>query len=474
MKVNESTQSARWAIGLTTSLCSAIFISLWAGDITNAWLSCYISTIALSCTYLWMHRRNLVSLSSVFVGLSLIAITLPAVPYLVFDLEPPSSFYPSLFLNSLGLLLFVSFAFYLSPYRGLYQPSPKLFAARHWATFVYINGLICFFTFPLVILAITKAGAWSYLLGDRSGDFDRIASMKGLGPLMIFSVVNVMALLFWAAGSWLKGRKWRVLVVVALVLFFNGFTGGRQNLIAFFLGALVLYSVIKGLNKRGLAFVLLIGTIIVFMKVLRVGGNAEEAILPWYVTFFLQFVGDFDSVNNVSVLIDYIGQHDYFGFFHIWSNILVYVPRELFPSKPHDIGGLYLNTFLFPGVYLGADGGTGLALGFQGLMYAAYGIPTLVMGNLVLAFSLGRADRQVSSRLHLSKPGYFLVAYIFLMGQSIITYREGFYSFLNTAFYVSVYYFFFKSIQLIITFHESSISSRPLEAPRGKEYSAII
>lgn len=443
---------------------SFVFSLLWSLGMNETWVSCYVITVLLSLTFLWTHRHNLLSLSGIFIGLSLIAISLPAFPYLIFDLEPVSGFYDSIYLNSLGQMFFVTLAFYLSPSKSLYKPETLLFKNTEWKKFTRINGKICLITLPIVILTITQAGAWGYLLGDRSGEFDRIASMKGLGPLMIFSVINMMALFFWACGNWLNGKKAKTIIIVILLLFINGFTGGRQNIIAFFLGALIIHIAISSLNKKTLFFIPAIGLLIVFMKMFRVTGPSDVAEFPWYIGLFLQFAGDFDSLNNVSTLVEYTHQHGFFGFYHIWSNILVYVPRELFPGKPHDLGVLYLNTYLFPGVYLGADGGTGLALGFQGVWYAVYGLPTLLLGNLLLALTLTWADRRFHRRLHHAKPGLFLVAYIFLIGQSVITYRDGFYSFLNAFLYVGIYYLILIFIQSTTKQNATTSPSRPLES----------
>lgn len=444
-------------------LASFVFSVLWTWDSAEAWLSCYATAVAFSCLFLWTHRRNLISLSGIFVGLSLIAITLPAVPYLVFDVESVSSLHASIFLNSLGQLYFLTLALFFVPSRSVHRADSLLFRGSRWANFTRVNGLICLITLPLVLLAITKAGAWGYLQGDRSGDFDRIASMKGLGPLMIFSVINILALFFWASGTWLRGQRWRAFMVVALILFLNGFTGSRQNYIAFFFGAAFIYIALNGFGRKVFLFLPIVGLVIVLMKILRAGSSDSVSEWPWYVMLFLHFAGDFDSLNNGSVLIDYARQHGFFGLYHIWSNILVYVPRELFPSKSHDLGTLYLNTYLFPGVYLGAEGGTGLALGFQGLWYAVYGLPTLLLGNLLLALSLSWADRSVYVKLHKDAPGLFLVAYIFLIGQSIITYRDGFFSFLNTFLYVGIYYVFYIFIQSVTKRHATISSPRPLE-----------
>lgn len=404
-------------------------------------------------------------MNGIFAGLSLIAITLPALPYLVFEFEPHPDFYASILLNSLGQLFFVTLLLFIAPSRSLHCDNSQLFRGQRWASFAHTNGLLCLATFPFVLLAITMAGAWGYLLGDRSGDFDRIASMKGLGPLMIFSVINILALFFWASGTWLQGKKWRVFIVATLLLFLNGFTGGRQNIIFFFIGALIFHVALRGFSKKTLLSIVVIGFAIVFMKIFRVSDPGNNLEVPWFVSFFLHFTGDFDSLNNVSVLIEHVRENGFFGFYHIWSNILVYVPRELFPDKPHDLGGLYLNSYLFPGVYLGAEGGTGLALGFQGTWYAAYGLSTLLMGNLLLAVSFTWADRRIYRKVHQDAPGVFLMAYIFLIGQSVITYRDGFYSFMNTGLYICIYFVLFKLIQSMGKRHATIGPPRHLEAP---------
>lgn len=464
---------ARLTPSWAAALASLFFTVLWAMGIAGGWVGCYTTAILISLLFLRTHRRNLLSLSGIFVGLSLIAITLPAAPYLLFELEPAPGFHASIFLNSLGQIYFVTLALILVPRRSLYCSDSQLFQGARWVRFVRANRLICLITTPFVFLAITQAGAWGYLFGDRSGDFDRIASLKGFGPLMIFSIINVMALFFWVSGIWIQGKKWLAFTLAVFFLFLNGFTGGRQNLISFFLGGLIIYLALNGFNKKTLFLVPFIGLAIVFMKAFRVSGTDNVLDMPWYVNFFLQFAGDFDSLNNDSVLIEYTREHGFFGFYHIWSSILIYLPRDLFPWKPHDLGGLYLNTYLFPGVYLGAEGGTGLAIGFQGIWYAVYGIVTLLLGNCLLAISLSWIDRRVYRYLHYAVPGLFLVTYIFLIGQSVIIYRDGFYAFLNAGLYVSIYFIFYK-FTLTLTKNNANIGSQGhLDKTRGKELTAI-
>lgn len=444
-------------------LASFIFSTLWVVENDKFWMSCYTSALVFSTLYLWTHRRNLISLSGLFVGISLIAITLPAVPYLVFELEARPGFHASIFLNSLGQIYFVTLALILSPSRSLYCLNSGMFVGQSWDRFVHINRIICLSTLPMVLIVISVAGGWGYLFGDRSGSFDRVASMKGLGPLMLFSVINVMALFFWVLALWLKGQKWRAVLIATLVLFLNGFTGGRQNLIGFLFASLLFHVALNGYKNKVLLYAIAAGLCIIFMKVFRV---AEDSGLdfPWYVMFFLQFAGDFDSLQNDSVLVEYTTDYGFFGFYHIWSNIMVYLPRDLFPWKPHDLGSLYLNTYLFPGIYLGSEGGTGLALGFQGVWYAAYGLSTLALGNLILSVALGWADRRIYRKIHQHAPSVFVVAYIFIMGQSIIIYRDGFYVFLNAGVYVGFYYVIYKFIRSMVKENAVIGAPRHLEA----------
>lgn len=460
--VYRSSQFHRNMSVVAGALAVVFFSIFWALNLQNVWATCYASALALSVLFLWTHRHNLISLSAIFVGLSMIALTLPAVPYLLFGIEATPSLHASIFLNSLGQIYFLVFAEIFAPTRSLHCRKSQLFSGSHWSNFVRVNGLICLITTPFVVLTITAAGAWGYLIGDRSGDFDRIASMKGLGPLMIFSVINVTALFFWACGTWLKGRRLVAFIVVILMLFLNGFTGGRQNLIAFFFCALLIQVAIGGFNKKTFFVIPFIGLIIVFMKILRVSDSDGQLDTPWIIDFFLHFAGDFDSLNNDSALIDYVNKNGFFGFYHIWSNILIYIPREIFPAKPHFTGTLFLNMHLFPGVYLGAEGGTSLVLGFQGVWYAVYGLATMMFGNILLATSFGWADRVVYKKLHESSPGFFIVAYTFLIGQSIITYRDGFYSFLNTIVYTFIFFIFYKLINSLIKIYAITRASRPL------------
>lgn len=441
-----------------------VFLASYVMDGASAWPQCY--GLALICVflYLWQFRRNLFSTTTIFVLLSVVAITFPVVPYLVFDLEFGSYFYDSIYINTLGLYFFLAFAVLLSPTISP-QANPKEFLKSvEWERFFKINQRICIFTFPFVLVAITVAGAWGALLSLQDSSFDRIASMKGLGPLMIFSVMNVVSAFFWAVGLFTRHKQLRAIALLLFILFVNGFTYGRGNLIFVFFGSLLFYLALRGVSLKVIIAAALGGIFIILLKVTRGG---EQLDLPWQLMFFLHFAGDFDSLNNSVTLIEYTKQNGFFGLYHIWSNLLVYIPREIFPGKPHDLGGLYLNTFLFPGVYLGAEGGTGLALGFQGIWYAVAGLPSLVIGNLLLAWILCSCDRAFKRKVKIGKPSLMLIAYIMLIGQSIILYRDGFYAFMNVGFYIACYWAMYKIFSSTRGLHETASASRPLASARG-------
>lgn len=429
-----------WSLVFIT--LGTFFTLLYAVEGASAWRFCYAFALFSAGFYLWKFRGNFFSLASIFVALSFIAISFPVVPYLFFDLGYNQYFFDSIYINSLGIFFFLAVSFLKSPTRIPKASASQFLISPAWKRFYRINSKICLISFPFVLWAITLAGAWGAFFNLENSGYDRVASMKGMGTLMIFSVINITSAFFWAQGLWVRGKKIRAVILLAFFVFINGFTNGRGNLIFVFFAALLFYMVVRGMNRKILIGAFFGGLLIILMKLTR--GYAGVSDYPWMLQFFLHFAGDFDSLNNGTALIEYTRQHGFFGLYHIWSNILIYIPRELYPNKPHDIGGLYLNTYLFPGVYRGAEGGTGLSLGFQGIWYAVAGLPSLIFGNLVLGWSLSLFDRLFARYVAIGEPKAFLIAYIMLIGQSVIIYRDGFYAFLNVAFYMCIYWMFVK------------------------------
>lgn len=442
----------RFIFGTITLLLTVLFtVAYFSHPSDEWWVWCYTSSIILSLIFLWLARANLLTLSPIFITIYLVAIVFPAIPYIVFDLEAVRSFHESVFLNALGLMAYLLMSFYLFPVKTIRVLAPDDLYQIKWQGFFHINQRIFVWTLPIVLFVVIYSGGWRvFYLGFDSNvsGFDRMSTLRGMGTLMIFSYLNIYSGTFLTIGYWIRARKKRAVALAIFFLTLNGFTGGRAGVIWFFMAILLFYGIRKGVNWRIVSLGLLGGFGIIMMKLFRSSVGHND--LPWQIALFAQFSGDFDSLNNVSALLEYVNRSSaYTGFYHIWSNILVFIPRFLLVDKPYDIGGLYLNTLVFPGIFLGAQGGTGFSFGVAGVFFAAAGIITLVFGCASLALITCWFDRNLAKVVNYDGPSQFLILYLMLLGQVVVLYRDGLYALMNMLFFYVCYrivYLFFQRI----------------------------
>jgi hypothetical protein len=236
------------------------------------------------------------------------------------------------------------------------------------------------------------------------------------------------------------------ILLLFLSLFLNGFTHGRNNLITTIFFFLFAYGIRKGFSIKSFTYFVLVGILIVFYKITR-GISAVD--YTGLVLFFGHFAGDFDTLMNTGKVIEYCESVEFPGFFHIWSLLLIYIPRFFFSDKPHIIGGLHLSDLVFPGVYLGAEGGTGYSVGMPATLFAVSGLGSMIVGIGILAFILYVYDLLLHrwSRDQ-ATPNFFLLHYLFLLSGVVILYRDGFYAFMNALFYSLVAWFFYNLVAL--------------------------
>lgn len=438
-----------FSIALIIFWCGILF---WVGyrcAPLEYWWYCYGAALACGSGFLVWRRRSFFTLSSVFVVLCLIGLTLPVVPFLFFGVDA-LDLRRSIYVNSLGLIFFVAMALLASPSTAPRWQGDAFLTTPEWTAFFAANRRIFWITIPGVLLAITLSGGWQAYLGLDEGGFDRIASLKGMGPLMIFSFVNVFSAGFYAIWLWTKDRAVVAMSLVVFTTLLNGFTYGRGNLIMISMMFLTFYGLRQGFSLKALLVTLIAGIGIVLLKVTRIGMGVDSGpeVSP-LLAFSMQFAGDFDPVNNVAQLIDYVSTNGYPGFYHIWSTILIYVPRVLFPGKPQDIGGVHLTTLVFPGVYLGAEGGTTFTFGAVGVWYAVAGMTTMVCGLVLQSVVLGVMERIFVSWSQICRrPTAGMVVYLLAIGQVIIMYREALYPLVNVVFYFACYWIMYLIVKM--------------------------
>jgi hypothetical protein len=414
------------------------------------WTYCYISALACGTIFLVRRRESFFTLSSIFIVLSIIGLTLAVGPSLFFDVGV-IDLRLSIYLNSLGIIFFVAAALLASPYRVLrFATGWRALEKPAWLVFFKVNWRIFLFTLPGVLLVITLSGGWSvFSMSLQDSGFDRTASLKGMGPLMIFSSLNVLSGILCGIGLWVRGWKIVSILFVFSLITLNSFTYGRGNLIALVTICLTFYGLSRGFSLKAIAAILFSGVGIVLLQVLRAfGSDKEDYGYSSILVLLNKFAGDFDTVINTSQLIDYVEQNDYFGMYHIWSTVYQFIPRFVFPDKPQFFADVYINSLIFPGVYLGAEGGTTFTFGVVGVWYAVAGMATMIFGMVLQAVLMGGAERIFLSRaVRSSKPNFRFVVYLILVSQVVIMYRVGFYPFMNAILLIIFYYTYYQLLK---------------------------
>jgi len=405
----------------------------------SAWQACYMVSILLSFCYLASNFSRLFFLTPLLLIVITVANTLPAVPYLIFEIEPVYNFQHSLYINSLGLITVLSITTLLNIKSKTFLISDCCFKTAEWQRFFVVNGRLFWVTAPLVLAAMYLSGGWKVLIGlIPDSEFSRIGNFKGLGPLMLAASVNVFAGTLYGLSLIGSSRVARGTLVIILMLLLNSFTLGRGSVIQVFMFGLFAYGITRGVTLKILFFSILTGTCIVLMQLLR--SNSEDGSgFSVLITLFLKFSADFDSLNNVSHLITYIQDHGFPGWYHIYSFFLNPIPRIIFPDKPHFIGILHLNDLIFPGLYLGEEGGSNFTFGLFGTWYAVNGIWTLLLGSVVSTLFVNAMDIRLQRWARYPTPDIFIIVYLLLLGQIIIYYRDGLSFFVSALIQVPLY-----------------------------------
>lgn len=414
------------------------------------WSYCYLSALVGGVFFLVRRRESFFTLSSIFTALFIVGLTLAVAPFLFFGVDA-LDLRLSIYLNSIGLIFFVATALIASPFRAArFFAAAAMLETQAWLAFFNVNRRIFLFTLPGVLLVITLSGGWKvFSLALQDSGFDRTGSLKGMGPLMIFSSLNVLSGILYSIGLWVRGRKTISILFSFILIILNSFTYGRGNLITLVMISLTFYGLSRGLSLRALTTLFFGGVGIVLLQAMRaLGVENEDYGYSSQLIFINKFAGDFDTVMNTSQLIDYVKQNGYIGTYHIWSTIYQFVPRFVFPDKPQFFADVYINSLIFPGVYLGAEGGTTFTFGVVGVWYAVAGMGTMIFGILLQAVLMGGAERIFLNRpVRSNEPNFRFVVYLILISQVVIMYRVGFYPFMSAIMLILFYYMLYQLLK---------------------------
>jgi hypothetical protein len=414
------------------------------------WSYCYISALVCGVFFLVRRRESFFTLSSIFIAFFIVGLTLSVAPFMFFGVDA-LDLRLSIYLNSIGLIFFIATALIASPFRAArFIAAGGVLETKAWLAFFKVNRRIFLFTLPGVLLVITLSGGWKvFSLGLQDSGFDRTGSLKGMGPLMIFSSLNVLSGILYGIGLWARGRKIISIFFVFILMILNSFTYSRGSLITLVMISLTFYGLSRGFSLRALTTLFFGGVGIVLLQAMRAWGveNEDYGYSPLLI-FLNKFAGDFDTIITTSQLIDYVKQNDYLGVYHIWSTIYQFVPRFAFPDKPHFFADVYINSLIFPGVYLGAEGGTTFTFGVVGVWYAVAGMGTMIFGILLQALLMGGAERIFLNRsVRSNEPNFRFVAYLILISQVVIMYRVGFYPFMSAVMLILFYCMFYQLLK---------------------------
>lgn len=426
-------------MSLASIAALAIFLARYWVSGPDAWGWCYVSSIGLALAYLWVNRARIFCLTPIFVSIVTVAHSLPALPYTVFELDPVRNFHRSLYVNSLGFLVILAVAcLHQRPARPILVPQPR-FQSQEWLDFFRINARLFKATTPLVLAAMFLSGGWQVLLGVLpSEEFSRTGAFKGLGPLMLFAALNVYAGTVYGFSLVGRHKLLQGAMLVAFMLAINSFTLGRGNVILVFMYGLFSFALTRGINLKLMGTAFLIGIGIVLMQLFRATGEGGSDFSP-VLALMLKFSADFDSLNNTALLINHVEDAGFPGWYHIYSFIYNPIPRSIFPDKPHFFGILHLNDLIFPGMYLGKDGGTNFTFGLFGTWYGAQGMGTLLFGSWISARFLCWLDTRLDAWRSMPTPNLLFIFYLFVLGQIVIFYRDGLSVFVSALIQIPLY-----------------------------------
>ncbi|WDT80247.1 MAG: hypothetical protein MPW14_00080 [Candidatus Manganitrophus sp.] len=208
-----------------TIVSLALFVSVvflyhfFLTDMESYWFIGYGVALFGGVSYLIAARHYYYQVTYVFTLLQLIGLTLAIAPYLIYpDLE--LNIRKAVYIHSIGLLVFL----WLYTLMGLgtsevKTDSKSMMDEKLWAQFFSANKGIFLLSLPGVLVAMVASGGWQAYAGlSAEGGYDRVASMKGMGPLMIFSVLNVFSGFFVAYGFFQLKKYGKALLFIVFFL----------------------------------------------------------------------------------------------------------------------------------------------------------------------------------------------------------------------------------------------------------------
>lgn len=417
---------------------------------TNYYITYLVASSVCGIIYLLLNISNTFRIYRLLVLIVVVANTFPALPYLALGSEPVAEYGASCVINSIGLLCLVFFFLILeiTVLRNHSTIDISTFCNKKWEDFFETNRIIFLITAPFVFVAALVSGGLGYALGSLDAEaFSRTGSFKGLGPIMVFSTINSLSgVIYGVKLVYLEKKLFFGIFFLMFLVTLNGFTLSRAIFIQLFFTFTFSYSICKRITIKFLIISFSIGCAIVMLQLLRTSVDSDN-VQSASLRFFLKFSGDFDSLNNVGHLVSYIKANGYFGFYHIWSFILNPIPRAIFENKPHFIGILYLNDLIFPGLYLGRDGGSNMTFGLFGTWYAAYGIITLLFGIFFSVTVIAMLEINFQRWKKYPKPSIFIFLYLIFLGNIIIFYRDGLSTIISILYLLPIYSFLFFALK---------------------------
>lgn len=418
-------------------------------SIENYWTISYETTIIVCLIYLYIRRENYFTVSWLVIVMNLIGITLPIFPSLFFFDEVNDSIKKAIYIHSWGIILFIICILFQTPSFKHHKVDTEKLKSNEWDVFFSVNKVVYFSTIPLVILLLIVSGAWKVYSGLEESGFSRVADLKGLGPMIIFSYINVLSGSFWGMSLFLKKNTFSAIFLLIFTIFINNIGYGRGNIITMLCVLFFFFGIRQRFSFKVPLVMLMTGFIIVFSQMLRSSG--EQSYDTKLLEMLLKFSGDFPEVVNTSALIEYLKHSNYFGGNIIWGNLWYYIPRTLYTGKPDSYGGLELTANIFPDMFSGKEGST-TTFGIYGTLFSVYGVPSVIVGIIFLAALLGQFEKKVITWIAQPKPNILLIYYVIFMGFTQILHREGFLAIFNSFNQCLLYYIYYSLIKYVISF----------------------
>lgn len=417
-------------------------------DPLRFWVEAYLSSLFIIIVYLYIRRENYFTVSYLVIALNLIGITIPLIPYFYFYSGDINNYLlKSIYLHSWGIILFIGCLLTFTPSFEDIKLEHKDFQIEAWDYFFRINKYVFYLTMPLVFILLLISGAWKVYINEQTS-FSRISDLKGLGPLLLFSFINVLSSSLYIVQLFNCERKIKGILLFILTITINNVGYGRGPLILMLCIFLFFYGITNKFSFKVIIGIIFAGGLLVSAQLLRALGRASE-LQNQILGTSLKFSGDFPEVVNTAALMEYLHNRDYFGGSILWGNLWYYIPRALYGAKPQVFGGLELNVAVFPDLYLGKSGGSTTTFGIYGTLFSICGIGGLLVFIIILAYLIGVVENNVLKWIKKPQPNFFFIFSLTTLSYVQIIHREAFlglFNSFNQAIFYFIFYLFTKQV----------------------------